>query len=263
MFIAIHPTTYRGGGFLAHSVLNLSFFGIGINIEKSVPVADIDTALQRMLEILKKKNKRILVSIDEITSNGNIRKFCQAFQIYIRKELPIYLLMTGLFDNIQKLENEKNLTFLYRAPKVVLSNFNPYQIKERYKQILEVSEDDAIKMAKLTKGYPYAYQLLGNYYWKEKDIDKAVFYFDEVLADSVYDKIYSELSENDKLVLNAMDDTPIKTSIVLERTGFSKEKFSVYRDRLGKKGIINIKTRGQISFELPRFYEYLRRKFEF
>ena len=32
-------------------------------------------------------------------------------------ELPCVLVMAGLFDNISNLQNEKSLTFLYRAPK--------------------------------------------------------------------------------------------------------------------------------------------------
>ena len=45
--------------------LNLSKFGIGLNIKSKSPVASLDYALKRILAEIKKKGKRILVTIDE------------------------------------------------------------------------------------------------------------------------------------------------------------------------------------------------------
>ena len=39
MFIAIHPTTYRAGGFLAHGVLNPCLSSLVLPMEQPAPVA--------------------------------------------------------------------------------------------------------------------------------------------------------------------------------------------------------------------------------
>ena len=104
--------------------INLSFFGFGLSVSSEPPITDLETAIARMLESLKKQNKRVLVAIDEVTSNEYVRVFSMAFQILIRQELPLFLLMTGLYENIEDLQNEKNLTFLYRTPKIKLGPLN-------------------------------------------------------------------------------------------------------------------------------------------
>ena len=43
-----------------------------------------------------------------------------SFQTFIREDYPVFLLMTGLFENIRNLQNEDTLTFLYRTPRIEL-----------------------------------------------------------------------------------------------------------------------------------------------
>ena len=104
--------------------INLSLLGLGLEMEGVSPIADDETAVSRMLESIRKKGNRVLVTVDEVTNNENVRKFAAAFQIFIRAELPIFLLMTGLFENIDDLRNQKSLTFLYRAPRIQLEPLN-------------------------------------------------------------------------------------------------------------------------------------------
>ena len=44
--------------------LNLSKFGIGLNIKTKSPVADIESALEIMLKEVRKKKKKVLVNIE-------------------------------------------------------------------------------------------------------------------------------------------------------------------------------------------------------
>ena len=76
--------------------------------------------LELMLENIKKHNKRLLISVDEVTNCEFVKVFVSSFQIFLRQDYPIFLLMTGLFENIYDLQNDKALTFLYRAPKIML-----------------------------------------------------------------------------------------------------------------------------------------------
>ena len=100
--------------------INLSFFGIGLEVSGSVPVSDPEVALTKMLHTLKKHGKRVLITVDEAINSHNMRIFASAFQILVGQDLPVFLLMTGLYENINSLQNEKSMTFLYRAPKVEL-----------------------------------------------------------------------------------------------------------------------------------------------
>ena len=79
--------------------MNLSKFGIGISVSKKSPVASIDYALKELLKIIKKKNKRVLIAIDEVRRTDSLVDFIQEFQILIREEMPIYIVVAGLYED--------------------------------------------------------------------------------------------------------------------------------------------------------------------
>ena len=107
------------------------------------------------------------VLFDEMTNSEYMKVFAGAFQIFVRQELPVFLLGTGLYENIEELQNEKSLTFLYRAPKIQLKPLNNVAIINKYKTIFNISAEQASQMAGLTKGYPFAFQVLGYLKWNE------------------------------------------------------------------------------------------------
>ena len=118
-------------------------------------------------------------------------------------------------------------------------------------------------MSLLTKGYPFAFQVLGYLYWQEREkktLEEILPEYDQYLDEYVYSKIWSELSETDKNVLNtlAKEDgaTPVKS--LREKLEMTSSMFSVYRDRLKRKGIIDTREYGKISFSLPRFEVFVR-----
>lgn len=123
-----------------------------------------------MLSHIKRLGKRLLITIDEVINSENIKIFASSFQIFLREEYPIYLLMTGLYENIYDLQNEKSLTFLYRAPKIILEPLNYTAIKSHYMRIFDINDEMADKMTLLTRGYPFAFQVLGYLYWDNRKI---------------------------------------------------------------------------------------------
>ncbi|MBR1797627.1 MAG: ATP-binding protein [Clostridiales bacterium] len=241
--------------------INLSKFGIGIGLESKSPVADIESALEIILKEIKRKKKRLLVTVDEVSNTDYMREFASSFQIMIREEMPIYLVMAGLYENIHNLEDEENLTFLYRAPKYEMEPLNLTLVGERYRRVFNIDRDAAKKMAMITKGYPFAYQALGKYLWEDKDHsinDDVLAKFDEALSRYVYKKIWSELSPKDQWYMSYIVKKQIMTTAeLLELTGSKKNEFSQYRARLRDKGLINVTTRGVIRFTLPRFDVFL------
>lgn len=242
--------------------IDLSFFGIGLSLEKAVPESDYDTALAKMLKIIKKQKKKVLVAIDEASDTEQMRIFASAFQILIRKELPIYLMMTGLYENIYDLQNEKNLTFLYRAPKLHLDPLNFTAVSSSYEKTLDITAPEARTMAGLVRGYPYAYQVLGYLYWRERpeNIEEILPMYDQYLDEYVYSKIWSELSEKDKRILSVVEEADGSISEIRRTLQMPSNSFSVYRERLLRKGILMAPERGKVAFTLPRFAEFVRDK---
>ena len=241
--------------------INLSVMGQGITIENKAPVYDAETVLEQMLTELKKHGKKVLVALDEAVNNQYVKIFSASFQILIRQKLPVFLLMTGLYENINNLQNEKTLTFLYRAPKIMLDPLNIGAVARSYRDILKIDENTASEMARLTKGYPYAYQLLGYLYWnrfisggEKADIEMLMSEFDNRLENYVYEKIWSELSPKEQEILSLIkDDERIKVADIREKLELTSSAMSVYRDRLNKKGLIDVSRFGYISLKLPRF----------
>lgn len=243
--------------------IDLSALGIGVSLENSTPIFDISVALEELLTELKKKNYRLLIVIDEVVNNANVKVFAGIFQILLRKKLPVFLLMTGLYENINNLQNEKTLTFLYRAPKIYLEPLNSFSIAQSYRNILKTDDITAKNMAKLTNGYAYAYQVLGYLYW-DKIIDKKVCNevidliddYERTLSEYVYEKIWFELPETEKRISTLLiENGEMRTKDVKEALSLTDSQLSVYRDRLKRRGIIDVSRYGYLSLRLPRFAE--------
>ncbi|MCR4990098.1 MAG: ATP-binding protein [Lachnospiraceae bacterium] len=243
--------------------IDLSALGIGISIKNSSPVYDITVALEQLISELKKKDYRVLIAIDEVVNSPSVRLFAGTYQILLRKKLPVFLLMTGLYENINNLQNEKTLTFLYRAPKIYLEPLSMFMIAKSYRATLGVDEDVAKEMARLTKGYAYAYQVLGYLYWdkiKERKsgncLNDLLDEYDATLSEYVYEKIWSELPETELAIVTLLvKNGQMKIADVKSALSLSDSKLSVYRDRLKRRGLIDVSQYGRLSLLPPRFRE--------
>ena len=245
---------------IIHSAkINLTFFGFGVEFDGTNQITNTETAIIAILESLKRANKRLLINIDEVTNNKYMQTFAASFQIFVRQDLPVFFLGTGLYENIEELQNEKNLTFLYRAPKVALKPLNRRAIISKYQAIFDIEEVEACKMADLTKGYPFAFQVLGYLTWKQNGDYKAVIsQYIQYLSEFVYDKLWSELSEKDRIVAGGI--ARVKSGKIIEiRSDLNMEsnEFNPYRKRLIRKGLIDGEKRGFVYFTLPFFEEYV------
>lgn len=240
---------------------DFSLLGLGVSLENAAPVSDIESAIELMLAEIHNRNKRLLITVDEVTNCEHVRVFASSFQIFLRQEYPIFLLMTGLYDNIYNLQNEDSLTFLYRAPKMILEPLNYTAVRKQYMDIFGLDMEAAGEMTGLTKGYPFAFQVLGYLYWENRDtkpLEEILPEYDQYLEEYVYDKIWSELSELDRRILVEMSvsgETRVKR--IREKLDMKSELFSVYRERLKRKGVLDTSKYGEVSFILPRFAEFV------
>ena len=199
-----------------------------------------------------------------MSNNEHMKIFVGSFQIFVRQELPVFLLGTGLYENIDELQNEKNLTFLYRAPKIQLQPLNISAVAAKYQNIFKFFNSEALEMAKLTKGYPFAFQVLGYLTWNANgDYNSILSEYEQYLSEFVYDKLWSELSMKDRLVAKAIVDTDSKRiKDIRDLLNMSTNEFNPYRQRLIKKRIVDGSTRGFLYFTLPLFEEYINTHYD-
>ena len=239
--------------------VNISVLEPGMEIKDNNQIEDDDYTLISMLETIKKNKKKVLVTIDEASNTSNMRVFAMTYQILIRRQLPVYLLMTGLYENISELQNVDNLTFLYRAPKIPLKSLDIRMIAENYATNFHLEAEEARKMARMTKGYSYAFQVLGYLTWNNGGSYKEVIDdYRQYLNEYVYHKIWSELSETDRKI--AYGIAKVKSGKIRDIRGFLKIKtnqFNPYRRRLIKKGLVDGETYGYVSFTLPLFDQFV------
>ncbi len=249
---------------------------INIQLEIPLPVAGhIELSSQQLyesnlsiidstLEYLNKHDKKLLITIDEVTNTPQMKEFASAFQILIGKKYPIYFLGTGLYNNIMALKNEPNMTFLYRAPRINLGPLNMAAIARKYQQVFDISPEESANMSKLTLGYSYAFQALGYAYWEHKpvtDMDAVLQEYDDMLDESSYSKMWSELSDVDRQICRAIaesDDSSVKS--IREKAGINSNTFTVYRSRLKNVGLLNTREYGKVAFTLPRFANFIKER---
>ena len=245
----------QGGGF--------SIMGFGVQLNGITEISNPQSAIREALSHFEKQNKKLLICIDEVVANDYVKEFASIFQILIREDLPLYLVMTGLYENIRDLQNEKNLTFLYRAPEIRLKPLNLRSIADNYASNLSVSEDDAVRMAKLTKGYSFAFQVLGYFTFRhDGDYREAISEYRQYLEEYVYEKIWSELSNGDRRLLFAIASSDTKKAKdIKEIAGLSNNEYTPYRNRLIKKMLVDGSEYGYLRLTLPLFSDYIRMQF--
>lgn len=246
--------------------LGVSLKGIELSVEENEKYKDIQIDLDTMIASLKKHHVRVLITVDEISNAKNIREFTSYFQHCLREQLPVFVLMTGLYKNIQALQNNRTQTFLKRAPRIDLMPLNIGRIARKYEGIFRIDPDSARKMSGLTAGYSYGFQILGFLVFEsgKKCADEAVLAeYKAFLEESSYDKIWEELSAGERRVVSAIAalerNVPVKT--IRNSIGMDSNNFSTYQSSLLKGGILSREAAyGHANFSLPFFREYVRLK---
>lgn len=237
---------------------NFSFKGFGFSLSGEKPIENVSSLLGKELEHLKAKGVNLLITIDEISPNQHIKIFAHEFQSFLRANYSVYLIMTGLYQNVSSFVKERSVTFLCRAPKIYLRELNLMAIANSYVKVFGISRAEGAELAKFTKGYAYAYQLLGDILFTSADhslSEENIRKFDEAIYERAYSVIYSELTKKEKEILIASLENPMNKG-VMEKTGTSKAQLSSYKNVLVKKGVL-VKNGEGIVFALPRFDAFL------
>ena len=235
---------------------NVSIAGFGVGINGGNSDYDHVSIIEEVLTSLKEKSKKVIVTIDEVMHDQNMKYFASEFQILLRKDYPVFLLMTGLYENIYAVQNDPALTFLLRTPKIRLEPLSIPQIARQYQYIFKTDKETAKELAEITKGYAFAFQALGMLYyefWDSETLDEILVKLDDMLEDFVYKKIWETLSAQDKRIVRAVSDQSRKVKDICTELSMTASTFSKYRERLMQRGIMISPQYGFIMLSLPRF----------
>ena len=232
--------------------------GVGITSENNF--FDIGVEIDEMLEKAQKKGKKILIGIDEVSKSPEMIKFASEYGRWLRAGFPVFLVCTGLYENIMELSNVKNLTFFRRATTIKTEPLNMVRMSEMYKLRLNIDIKEAKELAAVTKGYAYAFQKLGLLYFSKKEKGKLKDIIPELRSELFaysYEKIWEELTPEDRFLLKLLTKKKeYKREEVLSLMGDKAGNYSMYRDRLIKRGLL-ITRQAYIELSLPFFAEYM------
>ena len=269
--------------------VNISAFGVDFSIGSSQPsLTSYQTLFADMLDKLRSRGLDLFITIDEIDNTPAIKEFASLYQLMLRENYSLALMMTGLPHKISELQNDKILTFLLRSSRINLEPIALTSIKYSYQKSFRDAgftvEDAALTtMARMTAGYAYAFQLLGYQIWNRAAqgapvtpglLEQEVPEFKMQLFHNVYTKVFHELSPKDREFLLAMAQcvsgasavptVPTNTGIanvrisdISGRMGKGPNYISMYRRRLLDSQIIQATGHGTVSFTLPFMSDFI------
>ena len=242
--------------------VKLNIWGNELTLENKNPYIDTRIEIEKMLRVLSNKNKKVVITLDEVANTSGVREFASAYKELSGQGLPVYLLMAGLKENIEGIKQEPRLTFLRRTFPIELGGLNHTAIREEYKKILHVDSEKAEELAYMTKRYSFAFQALGFTYLEYGD--DWLKYYDSLLASYVYKPLWDSLSDKDRFITVIINNTPAdskgKREIgkILEIGNLKKNELTPYIKRLKNATVITSNERGTIDYTYPRFDVFVR-----
>lgn len=252
--------------------ISVSVLGVQFEYNKKDNVhVNYQNMLEKMLKKLAEKQVTVVAVLDEIKATEELKKFIEIYKILLESNYPVRLIMAGLPQYVSDLQNDAQLTFLLRAPRIITGPLDISNIRFNYKKAFENTgksiDDDALSlMVKSTGGYAYAFQLMGYLVWKNSseyaDIHVVKAVLDEykmLLYRNAYTKISESFSQMDKVFVIAMahNKGAVAMKKLVEATGKSNSYLSNYRARLLDDQVIQQSSYGYVGFCLPFFREFV------
>lgn len=224
---------------------------------------------------LEGAGKGVLILVDEVqAASDELRTLATTYQNLVGDGLNVAVGMAGLPTSVNRLLNDKVLTFLNRARKVELEAISVSSVRAYYGRVFsqmgKTWEDGVLDAAaRGSRGFPYLMQLLG-YYLVEiagndstissATLNEALGSSRADLVDTVYAPVLAGLSERDMRLLMAMseDEGVSKVADLKRRLGENDSQFQPYRARLIAAKVIDSPRHGELEFTVPYLGEYLR-----
>lgn len=226
-----------------------------------------------ILDTLQEHGVGLLITVDEVRPElDEMRLLASYYQLFVREERRISLLMAGLPSEVSQLLNDRSVSFLRRASQYHLGSIGDVDAEVVLSQTARAGEKEYSGSALglsvgAAQGFPFMLQLIGYRSWQAAPADR----IDEDVArlgverasvdlkQRVLKATLDELSDVDLAFLEAMlvDGHVSATSDIAKRMGKDANYVSQYRRRLVERGIIGARGRGKVAFEMPLMREYL------
>ena len=219
-----------------------------------------EATLTRMIAEANKKSYKVLVGIDDISKTPVMVNLLSMIGSMLLEGLQIYLVVTGLTENIEEFSSEKNLTFFKRADEREIKPLNKYDMTYMYEKLLGIDSEEAKKIVTMTNGYAYAYQVLGSLYFSKKNnekIEDIIPDYERILFRDSYELIWKNLTNSEKELVRCICRTKNGRAEDIKAMMSNPAAYSVYRERLIRKHLVDGDTRGVLKIRLPRFDKYV------
>lgn len=235
-------------------------------------------------------NNGILITIDEVasgrTDKAEIRDLALEASHAIQQGVNLVIAFAGIKIDLDDLVRQQHLTFLRRSRHIEFNRLSP---DETHRVLTETAQtggrgidpEAARLMLRVSQGYPYLVQLLGDYAWRHSPASDEITLSDaqaareqavEVILERVISRAYEDLSEVDQFFVQAMaaeeDRAKMQTIIqnmatLAERAGrdpkvITPQYVHQYKQRLMDSGYVEKDGRGYVRFSLPYLGDYLR-----
>ena len=129
-----------------------------------------------------------------------------------------------------------------------------------YEKLLNIDSAEAKSIVEVTNGYAYAYQVIGSLYFTKKSsetIDDLMPEFERILFKDSYELIWKTLTNTEKEVIRCIFKSQDGKAEKVKALMSNPSAYSVYRDRLINKHLVDGNTRGYLRINLPRFEKYI------
>ena len=219
-----------------------------------------EAALTDMVKTANEKKYKVLVGVDDISKTPETVRLLSMIGSMILEGLKIYLVVTGLSDNIEDFSTEKNLSFFKRADAKEIRALNRFDMTYMYEKLLGVDSAEAKELACTTMGYAYAYQVLGSLYFEKKDVEATediLSDFERILFKDCYELIWQSLSPGEKDVARYILQSKTGKAEEIKKMMRNPSTYPVYRERLINKHLVDGTSRGYLKINLPRFDKFI------
>ena len=229
-----------------------------INISKtySEQFTSKEASLSKMIKDANKNKKKVLVGIDDISKTPETVKLLSMIGSMILEGMDLYLVVTGLSENIEDFSKEPSLSFFKRADYKETKELCKYDIVGMYQKLLDIDMAEAKKIQEITKGYAYAYQVLGSLYHGKKSnesLEDLMPEFERIMFKDSYDLIWKTLSDGEKEVIRCICRSENGKTDKIKAQMQNPSTYPVYRERLLNKHLVDGDRRGYLTIKLPHF----------
>ena len=219
-----------------------------------------EATLTKMIDTANKKGYKVLIGIDDISKTPEMVALLSMVGSMILEGLKLYLVVTGLSENIEEFSNEKNLSFFKRADYKEIKSLNKFDVAFMYEKLLSVDSAEAKRIEGLSGDYAYAYQVLGSLYFCKRDnesLEDLMPEFERILFKDSYDLIWKSLTTGEKDLVKCIYSSGTGKAEDIKKLMSTPSAYSVYRERHINKHLVDGDTRGVLKICLPRFDKFI------